>query len=197
MCFTTVLPAVTVSTNLVGALLGRLGEERPQQERLPSLWTTASVVIGAISLGVSILAPGPFFVLVCFVLFLALDPLRARHGRASLLSQARAGHYATVVTIGLGTVFCGLAWESLNLVMPKWSYPLSLSGRFWRMPEPISTKLFELPRAGYLAYIPHGWSSFAYSSFIGAKVPWLETRIQRRDTSLGEGLRRSEGLVAG
>src|SRR3989344_3940634 len=174
--FATVLPAIVVSTNLVATISGKLRNEVPKQAKVTRINAGFITILGATILLLVLNFPANLFPFIWVVIFLILDPINAARGQESIMAQVIKGNYQTLLVLSLGAIVAGLIWESVNFIIPKWTYPLSIAGWFWNLPAPINSKIFQMPVAGYLGYIPFSWSAFSFVKFLKIEVPWLSNK---------------------
>ncbi len=151
--FSTVIPAIFETTELVGTLpfLPRLTSRQTWTigPRLP--WVL--MYLGAFAFAGVVLLPRFAFPLVWIWLLLIADPLNHLRGRPSLLAHAARGDWRLPIALALAGVTCGFFWEMWNsLAMPKWYYTVPFVG---------FGKVFEMPILGYLGYVPFAWELYA------------------------------------
>ena len=152
--FATVLPAILE----VDTLLGNLGLVRrvpgPVIRVSPRL-LNGCVLAGLLMLALVALLPKYFFPLLWVGIVFILDPLVYRRDRvASLLGQAARGSYARLLRLMLAGLLCGMLWEFWNYWSgAKWIYAIPLFD-FW--------KVFEMPLAGYLGFMPFALECYLF-----------------------------------
>ncbi len=152
--FATVLPAILE----LDTLLGNLGLTRrvpgPAVRVTPRL-LNGCVLAGWLMLALVILLPRYCFPLLWVGPVFILDPLIYRRKRdASLLGQAAQGSYARLVRLMLAGLACGMLWEFWNYWSgAKWIYAIPLFN-FW--------KIFEMPLAGYLGFMPFALECYLF-----------------------------------
>ena len=162
ICFSTVIPAVFETTELVstGGFMARLGGRRQFDLSPRFLWRL--MYAGAFGLAALVLVPRSAFPLTWVWLVLILDPLNQLRGRASLVGQAAHGDYRRIVALALGVLICGFFWEMWNFfAFPKWYYTVPYFD--W-------LHIFEMPLLGYLGYIPFAWELYAVYHLAWAKA---------------------------
>lgn len=151
--FSTVLPAIFVTASLLGSFMSSAPTRLREPRRLGMNVTIGWEALGVITLVLPLIYPGIFFPLIWGCLFFLIDPLNASLGNRSLLADAAAGHWWTIVQLGAAGLVCGFFWEMWNSnAMPKWVYTIP------HIPE---TRLFEMPLLGYAGYIPFAFECFA------------------------------------
>jgi hypothetical protein len=160
IAFSTVVPALDAASRL---LLGRIAGRRApattaaggRVEVGAAAPLLAVPVLAATGLAATILVfalPDMFFPLVWVGPFLILDAAVGFVRGRSLLAQAAAGRWQTLVAVALAGLLCGALWEMWNFwAAPKWIYDIPYLGY---------AKIFEMPILGYLGYIPFAWSVY-------------------------------------
>ncbi|OGH02575.1 MAG: hypothetical protein A2798_02970 [Candidatus Levybacteria bacterium RIFCSPHIGHO2_01_FULL_37_17] len=170
--FVTVLPHLAISTNIISGVLK--SNIFFVKAKISSQLTILLMSLGLISLALVIYLPIYLFPLIWIVTFLILDPLNAIQGRRSLILQILKKNYKPLIVLGIGAIFAGFWWETINFLIPKWTYPIV--PWFWELPAPITTKYAQMPLAGFLGYIPFIYSAFAFVEFLQIKIPWLNSK---------------------
>lgn len=164
LAFSTVIPAVMVTTELVRSF--RLNPLR----NLPVLPQGGGTLLGLHLLGWLMLVavvtfPDYAFPLVWLALFFLIDPIATYLGGRSVGSCLREGDWSTVFNIAAGTLICGLFWELWNYYsLPKWTYSI---------PYFDFLHVFEMPVLGYGGYIPFGLEIFAFHALVAVLAPQL------------------------
>ena len=157
--FATVLPAILE----VDTLLDNLGLIR----RAPGPVVTVSarllnalVLTGLTMLVMVALLPRYCFPLLWVAPVFILDPVIYQRDRAaSFLGQAANGSYTRVVRLMLAGVICGVLWEFWNYWSgAKWLYAIPMFD-FW--------KVFEMPLAGYLGFMPFALECYLFWRLLG------------------------------
>ncbi len=152
LSFSTVMPAVFTSAELVGCAL-HVRRESPPERRMGQGALVAVLPLGCVMLGLVLLLPKYFFPLVWLSLFLIVDPINAWTGRNSLLLEVGRGNWRQVWALWGGVMLCALFWEMWNYwSYPKWIYQVPFVGR---------PRLFEMPVLGYLGYLPFAMELYA------------------------------------
>ena len=86
-------------------------------------------------------------------LFFIFDPINYWLGNKSILRQTAMGDWRTVIIFFAAALVCGFFWEMWNIYSwPKWVYTFPYLDGF---------KIFEMPLAGYLGYLPFGLELYA------------------------------------
>ncbi len=106
--------------------------------------------IGALCLVIPILLPQSYaqylFVLVWIGFVFLLDPINFYLGEYSLFMDLRKGQINKLLSLFLAGIICGLLWEFWNYwAQTKWIYTL---------PFLENPKIFEMPLAGFLGFLP-------------------------------------------
>ena len=152
LSFSTVLPAVFGTAELVGSLPWLRRLEGGRGIRLLRPWWATSLV-GVLALGACLAWPVYFFPLVWLSLFLIVDPVNARRGAPSILSHLASGEWRPAVALGMGALICGFFWELWNFYSyPRWEY---------HIPFVDFLRVFEMPLVGYGGYVPFALELFA------------------------------------
>lgn len=156
LAFSTVLPAVFVTAELVASLT-------PDQINLrkvdPSPRTHVLIGLGgAVMIAATLIAPDVFFPLVWIGFFFVADWLASLWDAPHLSAPIRAGNWRPVLNLFAATLLCGFFWEMWNSrSLPKWTYVL---------PWGEWGHLFEMPLPGYGGYLPFGLELYALSSLL-------------------------------
>ena len=167
--FSTVLPAVFISAELVSTFKIRLFEKAFLRtgKKLPLLF----FISGWIILGLLLLWPQIFFPLVWISVYFIIEPINFWLGVKTLLQFTEKGNWHPVWNLWAGVLICGFFWEMWNYYsFPKWTYDL---------PYLDVLEVFEMPLAGYLGYLPFSLELFAlYNLLIGMSgVKWLRNFV--------------------
>jgi hypothetical protein len=153
--FSTVLPAVFESAELVSTFKWR--DFRPRRKTgqpLPLIF----FISGWIMLFMLLIWPEIFFPLVWISVYFIVEPVNYRMGYKTLFNQTEKGNWRPVWNLWIGVLVCGFFWEMWNYyAYPKWTYELSY------LNEP---KIFEMPVAGYLGYLPFSLELYALYNFL-------------------------------
>lgn len=164
LAFSTVIPAVLVTSELVRSL--RFNPLR----RLPVLRLPARALVilhlsGWLMLLAVLVLPSLAFPLVWIALFFIVDPVVTALKGRSIGAFLREGDWSAAFNVAAGTVVCGFFWEFWNLyAMPKWTYHLPYAEWF---------RIFEMPILGYGGYIPFGLEILAICGLAQALMPWI------------------------
>jgi hypothetical protein len=154
LCFSTVIPAVFGSTELVSSFKWVQGLKGGL--RIPSGGKSLAVLltIGIFTLALLITWPGYFYVFLWLSVFFILDTVNHLAGRRSLVFFTNKRDWRPLVSLALGCLMCGFFWEMWNnYSFPKWVYST---------PGVDFLYVFEMPLLGYLGYIPFSFELFAF-----------------------------------
>jgi len=170
LSFSTVLPAVFESAELVATFSQR-------KFRLPR-WKTGRklpvifFISGWIMLMLLLTWPKIFFPFVWISVYFIVEPVNYWLGFKTLLQQTEKGNWRPVWNLWIGVLICGFFWEMWNYFSyPKWIYDL---------PYLNAPKIFEMPLAGYLGYLPFSLELFAlFNLFAGIlQIKFLKNYVQ-------------------
>jgi hypothetical protein len=147
--FATIWPAIFETADLVGAL-GLFSRTRRPRPGIGAPARVAMVVCGLALVTLPVLVPqnlGRFlFGAVWIGFILLLDPLNYYWKGHSFLSDFESGNLATLANFLAAGWTCGILWEFWNYwAAAKWVYIFPI-GQSW--------KVFEMPLAGYLGFLP-------------------------------------------
>ena len=158
LCFSTVVPAIFVTAELVRTL-PPFAPARTWRAIAPGPGGLLAISLGgALMVLLSLSFPRYAFALVWIGFFLLLDPINALLGNPSIAAQLRQGRWDTVLVLFAAGLICGWFWEMWNVLsMPKWVYDVPFVGR---------PKLFEMPILGYGGYLPFALEVFAAWSLL-------------------------------
>lgn len=168
VAFSTVVPAICAVGSMIrraGPRHERRGLDRSGNRRFPAFL----IVAGAVLQVAVVVFPAQLFPLVWVAPALIFDGLVASTGGRSLVWDLMSGRWTDLLIIAAGGLICGFFWEFWNhWSMPKWEYEIPYLG-FW--------KIFEMPAAGYLGYVPFAWS-------VVQLVRWLDCLSVRSNGGL-------------
>lgn len=144
--FTTVIPAVLGSSELIGSFnfLKRFSHGvviRPDKRTMQTFFGIGWVMFIAM-----IAWPNLFFPFIWLSLFFILEPINIWLGNRSLTEWTRKGDWRPVFALWFGVLMTAFFWEMWNsLSYPKWIYNVPWGG---------CCKIFEMPLLGYGGYLP-------------------------------------------
>ncbi|MDD5708727.1 MAG: hypothetical protein PHR35_22665 [Kiritimatiellae bacterium] len=151
LSFATVLPAVTATEAwLAGypALTAGLGHATPLQLRHPRPAAWASLLAGALFLGLLPVFPNALFPFLWLAPLAVMAAAESLAGRATPFAAAGHGDWRPLARMALAALVCGFFWELWNYWShARWVYAVPYVGRF---------HLFEMPILGYAGYLPFG-----------------------------------------
>jgi hypothetical protein len=148
--FATIWPAIFETADLVGALgIFTSASERPRAATKSSTLVIL-FLIGLVSVAVPVLLPASLgrylFGAVWLGFILLLEPLNYRWKGFSFLDRFEKGRTRAFWTFLAAGWICGILWEFWNYwAAAKWIYIFPI-GQSW--------KVFEMPLAGYLGFLP-------------------------------------------
>lgn len=148
--FATVLPGMF----LVYRLLCRMGIPRRVRTAfaLKGPVEKACLAAGALMVLLPLAFPDYFFPLVWGAFVLLFEPVCERFGARSLLVDAKAGEWTSLVRLVIAGILCGAYWELANFwSLEKWVYTVPLFSE---------GKLFEMPYLGFLGFAPFSVECF-------------------------------------
>ena len=153
LAFSTVLPGLFITSELIGVLFGRSRKTGPapwEHEALsgdPRGRPLVPLVLTGLALCLAPLVwPKYFFPAVWIGPIFLLDPLLEKAGIKSLSVSIRTGDRQKVWSLMLGGFACGLMWEFWNFwAGTKWIYSVPYFGQW---------KIFEMPVLGFLGFPP-------------------------------------------
>lgn len=162
LSFSTVIPAVFGTAEWAGSW-GRIKRLRPGFAINPA----PAVLLGMFAAGCLMLLmvtawPEVFFPLVWISLYCLIEPLNRKIGNRSLLDDLARGDWRPAAALAAGCLICGFFWEMWNFYSyPKWVYRIPYAG--W-------LRVFEMPLAGYLGYLPFSLELFALYHLIAGII---------------------------
>jgi hypothetical protein len=161
--FSTVMPALFETTELVGSLkwIGRFAEG-PRIQKSGTL--EAGIFLGGIAMLMLTLAwPKYCYPFVWTSLVLILEPVNCWLGREHFLDYLERGDWRPIISLSIGALTCGFFWEMWNYYSwPKWVY---------HTPGTQFLHIFEMPLVGYGGYVP-----FALELFELRNILWKAPR---------------------
>jgi len=150
-CFSTVLPAVLSTAELIGSFPFTRQAYRdfaPVRPAHPRATAGVVLILVASSLFALGLFPDILFPLIWVSPLLCLVTLQALAGREQILSPLAKGDWSRAVSLAFAALICGFFWEMWNYhSIPRWEYAIPFVHRF---------RIFEMPLLGYAGYLPFG-----------------------------------------
>jgi hypothetical protein len=168
--FATIIPGVFEITDLVLALIERVGK-RGSESRSPSrtgpswAWWLAGIAMVTIPLALPARAAAYLFGAVWIGFILLLDPLNEKLGLPSLRQQLRLGLRRMIWALLLGGLICGFIWETWN------QQAVAAGGAYWVYLIPQELRPFgwtygQMPLLGLLGFPPFALELFAFYTII-------------------------------
>jgi hypothetical protein len=158
ICFSTVIPAIT-ETNELLSLVPFFNKELKWLKIKPSGRNLIIMLVSGLAmLLILLLYPKQFPYFLWISLYFILEPLNCYLGFPTLLSYTEKGNWTPVIKLFAAGLCCGFFWELWNYYSyPKWKYYL---------PGFDDVKIFEMPLAGYLGYLPFALELWAYNQLV-------------------------------
>jgi hypothetical protein len=182
LAFSTVVPAVLVSAEWARGLawIRRLS---PGPRVVPTRGLRVGLVaVGAVLLALTLSFPRACYPGIWIVGVLLLEPLVLARGRRGLTAELRRGDWRPWLALWTGGLLCGFFWELWNWrSYPKWTY---------HTPGVGGPRLFEMPLAGYLGYLP-----FALEVYLWKELWLVEPELLAGRTA-AEDQRQAPGIQA-
>ncbi|MFI5106871.1 MAG: hypothetical protein ACHP79_18255, partial [Terriglobales bacterium] len=165
--FATITPAIFEASDLVQALLPALPAEPWKISRAAE---NAVMACGAACLILPLALPqriaAYLFALVWVGFLFLLDPINRRLGLPSFLGDISEGFLRRVYGFAMAGLICGWLWEFWNnWAAAKWLYTFPMFQQ---------AKIFEMPAAGYLGFLPFAMECFVMYVTAAWLVGWLK-----------------------
>lgn len=162
-CFSTVVPAVFTTGNFVAGLNWFQRHHVHIKTGRTSGGRLVYLSLGIAMLAFTFLWPQYGMAFLWMSLFFILDPVNYALGKPSILRQTKTGDWRAVLVLFTATLICGFFWEMWNYyAYPRWIYTF---------PFLNGLKVFEMPLAGYLGYLPFGLELYAFTALALGHVP--------------------------
>jgi hypothetical protein len=160
--FATIWPAIFETADFVAAL-NWLQSRRRRSLVLGRATHVSLIALGAMFVTLPVLTPvaiGRYLFGAVWVGFvLLLDPINHMSGGHSILGDFEQGRRSTLYSFLASGFVCGVFWEFWNYwAAAKWVYVFPIM-QGW--------KIFEMPLAGYLGFLPFALECFAMYEFLG------------------------------
>jgi len=161
--FITIMPAVLETFSLISAagIFKRFDSSMLKKSARPTsrfyfVILVLLVLFGFVITVLPFIMPQIGYPFMWVGLMLLLDPLNNLIGRPSVGQKVAAGKRSILYGLFLSGLIMGFFWEFWNFqAFPKWTYNISYL--------PFSyIKLFEMPIAGYLGYLPFAVEVYLY-----------------------------------
>lgn len=168
LAFSTVLPAVTSTAELIGtftrvdAAFRRWYPVRLRHPKPLALVVLGVTVISLVGLGIF---PELLYPLVWISPALVIVSLQALGDRATVFEPLAHGDWRELVSYSAGALVCGFFWEMWNFgSLAHWEYTV---------PYVDSFPIFQMPLLGYAGYLPFGIECAAISRLVLCAEPQL------------------------
>lgn len=182
--FATIMPGMFLTAELLETL-GVFKSFRISRLEVTSRMIYLSVITGILflvfPLMVNMNIARYLFMLIWLGFIFLLEPIVFSSGGNSLLKDLETGTLNRILCLAVSGLICGFLWEFWNYwSVAKWVY---------KVPFTSDIKIFEMPLAGFLGFIPFAWEYFImYSCF---KLVFQKSKINtgffRKEVgSLGE-----------
>lgn len=150
LCFSTVLPSILVTSDLLLSFPGLRGRYARGPAMKP--WKRGAVWAagfgGAAGLALLARRPEPLFALTWLAPLVVVAAGLALAGGPTPLHPLGRGDWTSLLVPALAALVCGVFWEMWNfLALPKWHYAV---------PYVQTLHVFEMPLVGFLGYLPFG-----------------------------------------
>jgi len=158
LCFSTVIPAVFGTVELMGSFtLFRTGK-LSRKLRLPPWGVWAFFLLGWVMLGLMLAWPRYFFPFVWLSVYFIVDALNVWLGNPNLKAELEKGDWRGLWALWGGVLVTAFFWEMWNFYSyPKWIY---------QVPFVDFAHIFEMPLLGYGGYLPFAMELFAIYNLV-------------------------------
>lgn len=162
ICFSTVVPAIFITAQVFLTF--------PWFQKHHLRWRTGHtrtgrwiyLITGILLLIALLIWPQYGMAFMWVSLFFIVSPINYMTGRASLLKFTADRDWRMVLVLFAATLCCGFVWEMWNMYSwPKWIYTFPFLNQF---------KIFEMPVAGYLGYLPFGLEVWALTALLCPRI---------------------------
>ncbi|MHB9014106.1 MAG: hypothetical protein ACYC49_17980, partial [Ignavibacteriaceae bacterium] len=168
LCFSTVMPAVFESAELVATFDWLNKIKISKQIKPDKKYSYSLLILGLVMLFLIILLPHYFYFLIWVSLYLIIEPVNILLGNKNLFNYLSTGNWKPLLSLIIGVLICAFFWEMWNYFSyPKWIYFL---------PGVNFIHIFEMPLLGYLGYLPFSLELFAIFNLINGSI--LKTNEQ-------------------
>lgn len=148
LAFSTVLPAVLGTYDLLTAWLGLTPSEPRSTRRFPRWIPFVLLAVSAAGLTFLAVWPDLLFPLLWLAPLLLLSAARLLAGRPPLDTEPGEHLWPRIARLAAAALICGFFWEMWNYYsLARWIYAVPYVNRF---------HLFEMPILGYAGYLPFG-----------------------------------------
>ncbi len=166
--FSTILPAVFITSELVLSFLPQTQEIPPSQSksRIPQwVYFLTGVTLVFVPVGLPVEIARYLFGAVWLGFIFVLDPINLKMGGPSLLQQWALGKRALTISLLIGGLLCGFLWEA-------WNFQAFLqAGGHWIYTVPDPLRIFDLhygqmPLLGMLGFPPFALELYLMYHFL-------------------------------
>lgn len=163
--FATIFPAIFLSKELI-EIWGVFSRVRIRPRRMSKTRLSIYFIFGFLCLIVPIFLPqsiARYTIAAVWVGFVfLLEPVNYILGGKNLLSELEQGQLKTLFSLFAAGLLCGLLWETWNnWAYTKWVYDVPYLSR---------PKLFEMPLAGFLGFLPFAVECYSMYNFVTISV---------------------------
>jgi len=153
LCFSTVVPAVFVTANMLLSFRWFAQHHVRWRSGYTSRGRWIYFLTGIALLIALLIWPQYGMAFMWVSLFFIISPLNFSLGKMSLMRYTAERDWRMVFVLFAAALICGVFWEMWNIQSwPKWIYTF---------PYVDGWKIFEMPAAGYLGYLPFGLEIWA------------------------------------
>ena len=157
VAYGTVLPGMFETAELLESL-GLLKDSKIKKTVLSQGGHSILILLGALCLASSVLAPEYFFPFIWVGFIFLLDPLNYKLGSKSLLKDLEEGNPRKIYLLLVAGLICGLLWEFWNFwALSKWVYTVPFFNK---------AKGFEMPFLGFLGFPPFAVQAYVMYNFV-------------------------------
>lgn len=180
LCFSTVVPAIFVTANALLSFSWFQGHHLRWRTGHTQRGRMTYFITGIVLLIALLIWPKYGMAFMWVSLFFIVSPVNYRIGRPSLLRLTAQRDWRMVLVLFAAAIVCGFFWEMWNIYSwPKWIYTFPYLNQY---------KIFEMPVAGYLGYLPFGLEVWAlttlfYPAVTRDMINALETKPATADHS--------------
>jgi len=162
LCFSTVVPAIIITTNVLLTFKWFLKHHIHWRAGVTKFGRLSYFGTGLLLLIALLIWPQYGMAFMWISLFFILSPVNYALNRPSLLRYTAQGDWRMVIVLFVAALICGVFWEMWNIhSWPKWIYIF---------PYLNNWKVFEMPLAGYLGYLPFGLEVWAVTALVYPKM---------------------------
>jgi len=153
ICFSTVIPAVFGTAELVGSFKWIKNMSRGIKIGSSPNSKIIFLLLGCIFLILLLMWPIYFFPFMWISVLFILEPINFWLKNDSLFNYTSKGDWRVIISLFIGCIICGFFWEMWNFYSyPKWIY---------EVPFVDFLHIFEMPVLGYFGYLPFALELYA------------------------------------